>query len=31
MQRFDAGSFAENLTDFRDVVAGKENPRGYDD
>ncbi len=29
--RFDADSFAERLTDFRAVVAGKENPRGYDD
>ncbi len=27
--RFDAGSFAENLTDFRAVVDGEENPRGY--
>lgn len=29
--RFDAGLFPENLTDFRAVVEGKENPRGYDD
>jgi thiamine kinase-like enzyme len=29
--RFDAGSFAESLTDFRAVVEGRENPRGYDD
>lgn len=29
--RFDAHSFAAWLTDFRAVVAGKENPRGYDD
>ncbi|MFO7536647.1 MAG: aminoglycoside phosphotransferase family protein [Chloroflexota bacterium] len=28
---FDAGSFAERLTDFRAVLAGKENPRGYVD
>ncbi len=29
--RFDAGSFADALTDFRAVFAGKENPHGYDD
>jgi len=29
--RFDAGSFAGNLADFRAVVEGKENPRGYED
>ncbi len=29
--RFDADLFAERLTDFRAVVKGKDNPRGYDD
>lgn len=29
--RFDAASFAEALVDFRAVVAGRENPQGYDD
>lgn len=29
--KFDADSFAERLTDFRAVAAGKENPRGYDE
>ena len=29
--KFDAASFAEGLTDFRAVVAGRENPHGYDD
>jgi thiamine kinase-like enzyme len=29
--RFDAASFAEGLTDFRAVVAGRENPQGYGD
>lgn len=29
--RFDADLFAERLMDFRAVVAGQENPRGYDD
>ena len=28
---FDAASFAESLTDFRAILAGKENPQGYDD
>lgn len=27
--RFDAGAFAEDLVDFRAVVAGEENPQGY--
>jgi len=29
--QFDADSFAERLIDFRAVVDGKENPRGYED
>lgn len=29
--KFDATSFEENLTDFRSVFEGRENPRGYDD
>jgi hypothetical protein len=29
--RFDAASFQEGLTDFRAVVAGRENPQGYGD
>jgi thiamine kinase-like enzyme len=29
--RFDAASFVEELADFRAVVAGRENPHGYDD
>lgn len=29
--RFNAGSFSEALRDFRAVVAGRENPHGYDD
>jgi hypothetical protein len=29
--KFDATSFEENLTDFRAVFEGRENPRGYDD
>jgi thiamine kinase-like enzyme len=29
--RFDAASFVEGLTDFRAVVAGRENPQGYGD
>lgn len=28
---FNPASFAESLTDFRAVLAGKENPEGYDD
>lgn len=28
---FDTASFAESLTDFRAILAGKENPEGYDD
>ncbi len=28
---FDADSFDESLTDFRAILAGKENPEGYDD
>lgn len=29
--RFDADLFAKELADFRAVVAGRENPQGYDD
>jgi thiamine kinase-like enzyme len=29
--RFDAASFVEGLVNFRAVVAGRENPRGYND
>jgi hypothetical protein len=29
--RFDAGSFDQELRDFRAVVASRENPHGYDD
>lgn len=29
--RFDAAAFAEDLRDFRAVVAGRENPHGYED
>jgi thiamine kinase-like enzyme len=28
---FDPASFGESLTDFRAVLAGRENPQGYDD
>ena len=28
---FDSTSFAETLTDFRAILAGRENPEGYDD
>lgn len=28
---FDPDSFAESLTDFRAILAGGENPEGYDD
>ena len=28
---FDPASFAESLTDFRAILAGKENPKGYED
>jgi hypothetical protein len=28
---FEPGSFAESLTDFRAILAGQENPQGYDD
>lgn len=28
---FNPASFVESLTDFRAVLAGKENPEGYDD
>lgn len=28
---FDAASFAESLTDFRAILAGRENAQGYDD
>jgi thiamine kinase-like enzyme len=27
---FDPGSFAQSLTDFRAILAGQENPQGYD-
>lgn len=29
--RFDSASFAHSLTDFRAILAGEENPQGYDD
>ena len=29
--KFDPASFAESLTDFRAILAGRENPQGYDD
>jgi aminoglycoside phosphotransferase (APT) family kinase protein len=29
--KFDPSCFAESLTDFRAVLAGRENPEGYDD
>lgn len=29
--KFDSASFAESLTDFRAILAGRENPEGYDD
>jgi thiamine kinase-like enzyme len=29
--RFDPASFGQSLTDFRAVLAGEENPQGYDD
>ena len=29
--RFDPDSFVESLTDFRAVLAGRQNPEGYDD
>jgi hypothetical protein len=29
--RFDTDSFADSLTDFRAVLAGRENPEGYDE
>ena len=29
--RFDAGAFIDDLVDFRAVVAGRENPKGYND
>lgn len=29
--RFDPGSFAESLIDFRAILAGKENPQGYEE
>ena len=29
--KFDPTSFAESLTDFRAILAGKENPQGYDE
>ena len=28
--RFDPASFSESLTDFRAILAGRENPKGYD-
>jgi len=28
---FDSDSFAESLTDFKAILAGRENPEGYDD
>ena len=28
--RFDSTTFAQSLTDFRAVLAGRENPQGYD-
>jgi thiamine kinase-like enzyme len=28
---FDSATFAESLTDFRAILAGRENPEGYDD
>ncbi|HEY2980104.1 MAG TPA: phosphotransferase [Anaerolineales bacterium] len=28
---FDSASYAETLTDFRAILAGRENPEGYDD
>jgi hypothetical protein len=29
--RFDPDSFAESLTDFGAILAGRENPEGYDE
>ena len=29
--RFDPASFAGSLTDFRAILAGEENPQGYED